>query len=220
MNNISNAGMQNPAFVGEWEIPRLKITYINGIMNGEKDCLSTAKMISGFYKQAKVYYIFDPSEGFLKDTLSALNMLCFSLENPAVSQLADLWKRCLQEDNGEIVHYAHSRGGLVTKLALQQLSKQEKQRIHLRIFGSPAFFFDRSLGSIVHHINEKDCIPAVNLWRLCYAADHEITIPSSSDACCFEHSIKDSSYSSSLKKFAAEDLRNKYMEPLPLIMEK
>lgn len=149
----------------------VRITFINGMTTTHESCVLTATKIAQTHGFNKVHFVFDPSDGFVRDLYGAAKMLFFNSERESVAKLVQLWQRLFVEmggddnPNGQIIHYAHSRGGLVTQQALKQLTDDQRAKMVIRSFGSPAILDPYEVPNSENIINTSDMIPFTNPVR-------------------------------------------------------
>ena len=147
----------------------IRISYANGMNTKADKCAMQAMKISTLHGFNNVHFAHDPTEGVLKDIFVAAQMMVFNIQTDSVKKLTALWQKLFAEMGGDnnpdsrIVHYAHSRGGLVTELAFKNLTEAEKKKMIILSFGSPAIF-DESVHS-VNVLNTHDPIPRINPRR-------------------------------------------------------
>ncbi len=141
----------------------LRITYISGIRKTREKTTAMAMRISMRHQNNIVHSFCDPTNGIVHDLFDSFRLLCFGSQLDSVEKLTLLWRGLLAEmGEGKIIHYAHSRGGLVTKVALSNLTPEEKSRIEVVLFGSPAVIGDDECSHVVDVINCYDPIPYSN----------------------------------------------------------
>jgi len=186
-----------------------RITYVNGILNTIEDCALSAIEISCSNGFNKVHFLYDPSQGFLRDVYIAFNLMRSGQPNDSVYKLIQLWRSLFQEMGGEnnpqskIIHYAHSRGGLVTEVALRHLTENERNRVIVYSFGSPAMLNENDFPEAQNILNSKDGVPLANpkrWWQKIGIHSYSNNDQVLESNKFLEHSFLDPSYSSKLKK--------------------
>jgi hypothetical protein len=168
--------------------PNARITYVNGMNTTDQKCKLTAMKISMLHKFNKVHYVYDPSEGIAKDLVNCTSLLVLHKQSEAVIQLTNLWTNLFKEmdesnnPNCYIVHYAHSKGGLITDLALKNLPPHLKEKMIVYTMGSPVISSSEDAKIVKNIANSNDKIPYSNPLRwinLCgYSYKNDKTIPS------------------------------------------
>ncbi len=206
--------------VGKGEVDsldrRVRVTYVNGILTGGQQCTDTASMISWLHGDVHVRYVHANTQGMAIDLAkSVLNLA--GLETEEARRLSDLWKRLLSEMGGaddarnQIIHYAHSRGGIITKLALANLTAQEKNRLDVRTFGSPAPIDRSDCPRNINIVCEADPIPVLNPVSLVrnYARGNVQFADPIKEGGLMEHGILEPAYTKALTEMG-RDFVDKY----------
>lgn len=143
------------------------VTFINGICNTLESVRESAKYISRSHGDAVVHYVADPTQGAASDLAQAAVLDTIGVSTEASRRLAITWKRLLQEGNEKIVHYGHSRGGMVTAQALKELSLEEQEKLEIHTIGSPVEIFTEDGGpKVVHHFSTADAVPFATVSSL------------------------------------------------------
>lgn len=206
----------------------VKITYINGIGNTDYDCHITATSISVFHGYHKVYFVSDSTQGFFTDLVVSADLMFSSadneavIKNEAVVKLTNLWMRLLlnSSEETEIIHYAHSRGGLVTRQSFELLPPELRSRVNIFCLGSPAIFPGSDVSAAVTVMNTKDWVPLTNPQRLLsylswsQASEKDRIVPSKETY--GEHGILEMSYRNVLLE-RGESFVNRYVVRRPEI---
>lgn len=139
---------------------RVRITFINGILNRNFDCMQTAETISKTHGGANVHYIYRPTEGWAHDLMGSARVWFGSL-TPQSRLLASRWKELIEEmggvnSGGIIIHYAHSIGASDTWNARTLLTNEEKKMIRVVTIGSPFMIHKDGLHSVVNYVSVRD----------------------------------------------------------------
>lgn len=154
--------------VGYGEInDKVRVTFINGILNRNSDCMETSQMISKLHGGVNVHYIYRPTKGWTDDLLQSVSVWFGSL-TPQSNLLAKTWKELIaemggSEGNGMILHYAHSIGASDTWNARTLLTKEEKAMIRVITVGSPFMIHKDGLHSVVNYVSVRDGVPIISL---------------------------------------------------------
>lgn len=143
--------------------PKVRITHINGILNGSKDQVDNAGLVSLLHGNYPVYYVYAATTGFTGDLVR-----CAFAKGGIVSRqaklLVALWKKLFQdmggaESGGIIIHYAHSLGGTDTASALSILTPNERALIRVVTFGSATLIQEGLCHKIDNYVSLKDGVP-------------------------------------------------------------
>lgn len=139
---------------------KVRVTFINGILNRNRDCMETAQMISKTHGGTNVHYIYRPTSGWANDLLSSVPVR-FGLVSPQATLLASTWKELIAEmggveSDGIIIHYAHSIGASDTWNARTLLTAEEKSLIRVITIGSPFMIHKDGLHSVVNYVSVRD----------------------------------------------------------------
>lgn len=156
--------------VGYGEVTNdLRLTYSNGILNDSSICIASSMELSYLHGGENVRYIHRPTRGFFGDLWSAfLGKLGYTRDH--VLHLAVVWKQCLQEmdsskEKGEILHYAHSAGGIDTFNAALLLTKAERKKISVRTFGTACMIPNKGFKDVQNYIGVRDGVGLI-AWLL------------------------------------------------------
>ena len=128
--------------VGRGEVSdKQRVTFVNGIMNDRDEYIKHAERISGYHGNVNVHYTGDPSKGLFKDLVASMGLDSGRVTD-GVRALTANWRARIGEmggvdGGGNILHYAHSKGCLTTRLAAKQLSSKEQGMIDVIAFGPP-----------------------------------------------------------------------------------
>jgi len=139
---------------------KVRITFINGILNRNRDCMETTKLISKTHGGTNVHYIYRPTTGWANDLLSSVPVR-FGFVSPQATLLANNWKELIAEmggvdSDGIIIHYAHSIGASDTWNARTLLTAEEKSMIRVITIGSPIMIHKDGLHSVVNYVSVRD----------------------------------------------------------------
>lgn len=140
---------------------KVRVTFINGILNIRQDLEETLKLFSSSHGNIPIHYVYRPTEGWTKDIMSStLSKMGFI--SPYAKLLAQTWKEMIQEmggvgQGGKILHYAHSIGATDTYVARTLLTPEERQMIHVISIGSPTMIPQSSgFGSVMNYVSKRD----------------------------------------------------------------
>lgn len=165
-------------------LPKIRITLINGILNGAPEAKQNAALLSSTHGNVPVHFIYSATEGFAGDIFRA----CLGKAGIASHQakmLACLWKDLIQEMGGPdgggiILHYAHSLGATDTLHALQRLEPEERKCIRVATFGSPTLIEEGECAKVDNYVSVKDGVPTLDPPRYHTGAPNIHFIPSES----------------------------------------
>jgi RHS repeat-associated protein len=151
------------------EIPNVRITAINGILNGLLEAKLSAQLISDTHGNAPVHFIYSATKGFTGDMVRAF-FIKVGVATKQSQLLSKTWKKLIQEmggvdGGGEIIHYAHSLGAIETINALKTLSIEERNMIRVATFGSPTLLPDDLCLRVDNFISTKDGVPFFDFRR-------------------------------------------------------
>lgn len=146
---------------GEEVHDKVRVTFINGILNIRQDLEESLKLFSSSHGDIPIHYVYRPTEGWTKDILSStLSKLGYA--SPYAKLLAQTWREMIHEmggvgEGGKILHYAHSIGATDTYIAGSLLRPEEQQMIHVISLGSPTMISqDSGFGSVVNYVSKRD----------------------------------------------------------------
>lgn len=139
---------------------KVRITFINGILNRNSDCMETARLISKTHGGTNVHYIYRPTTGWANDLMQAVSVR-FGYLTPQATLLANRWKELIADmggvqSEGVIIHYAHSIGASDTWNARTLLTPEEKNMIRVITIGSPFMIHKDGLHSVVNFVSMRD----------------------------------------------------------------
>lgn len=165
----------------------VRVTAINGILNLRADCIESVQALSLFHGGINIHYIFYPTEGWVRDMLTAF-MTKGGWVSPQAKLLAQTWKQLIQEmggieKGGVIVHYAHSIGGTNTEIAKGMLSPEEQKMIKVITVGSATLLPNEGFASVLNYVSTYDAIsfladPIDYIVSLCDPNSNVILVPS------------------------------------------
>lgn len=157
---------------GEHEISdKVRVTFINGILNTEEMVLQSLQVISESHGGVKIHYVFRPSEGWTWDVTRAIMVkAAFKLGFRSIHAylLANTWRKLIQEmggakEGGVIVHYAHSLGGCETDRARDLLTFEEQAMIRVVTFGSATLVRNVGFQSVINMVSKNDGVSGMIL---------------------------------------------------------
>ena len=194
------------------EVSNVRITSINGILNGLVEAKRAAQQISNTHGNAPVHFIYSATRGFSGDMVRAL-FLKIGVTTKQTKLLAKMWRRLIQEmggagRGGEIIHYAHSLGGTETLNALKMLSIEERKMIRVVTFGSPTLLPDGLCLRVDNFVSTKDGVPFFDLRRV--FSEHELLqsnvhlLQAESSLPFIDHLLEGKTYSSVLDVLGQE----------------
>lgn len=153
--------------VGNGELnSKVRITFINGANSRIDDCLAISKYISDTHGNINVHYVCNPTLGLLTDMWGSI-FETLGMKTKASFDLASLWKRLIEEMNnfeeGRIIHYAHSRGGLTTANAKDFLTPEERGSIEVRTVGTVYLISDGDFDKVTNYVSIRDAVPMLSV---------------------------------------------------------
>ncbi len=174
-----DAGEAEQGVFGEGEISdKIRITWINGILNVRLNYMSNVKMLSAAHGGNNIHYVFKPSEGWGRDLMAAvISILGFT--SPDAKRLAHTWKDLIADmggvdGGGLIIHYAHSLGGTETYAALHLMTPEQRLRIRVISFGSATMIPSHGMESAVNYLSRCDFMGPVHLIESFIFTDYQI----------------------------------------------
>ncbi len=154
------------------ERTNVRITLINGILNGAPEARKSAALLSSTHGHIPVHFVYAATQGFSGDMLRGAFAKA-GIVSLQANLLVDLWHELIDEmggvsGGGTILHYAHSLGATDTLNALQLLTPEERSLIRIATFGSPTLLDDGVCGKVDNYVSVKDGVPIIDFHR--YAA--------------------------------------------------
>lgn len=151
------------------EPSNVRITLINGILNGAPEAKKSAALLSATHGHVNVHCVYSATEGFSGDLLRGA-MAKAGVASRQARLLADLWRELIGqmggvEGEGTILHYAHSLGATDTLNALQLMSPEERRHIRCSTFGSPTLLDDGICAQVDNYVSVQDGIPVLDFHR-------------------------------------------------------
>ncbi|MEI8366620.1 MAG: RHS repeat-associated core domain-containing protein [Parachlamydiaceae bacterium] len=146
---------------GEEVNDKVRVTFVNGILNIKPDLEHTLEYISSTHGDTVVHYAFRPTGGWSRDMINAI-LSKFGYSAPAAPLLAEKWRELIAEmggvdGGGTIIHYSHSIGFADTNAAKNLLTPEEQRMIHVVTIGSPTMIpNDSGFGKIVNYASKRD----------------------------------------------------------------
>lgn len=166
----------------------VRITFINGILTDRDNLLINLAMLSQTHGNAKIHYVFRPTEGWSADLCRAfLIKTAFQVGFRSIHAhlLAHTWRALIEEmggiqGDGVIIHYAHSIGGSETDRARDLLSPEEQRKIRVITFGSPTLIPNVGFQQVVNIVSRHDGVTSFLLnpfgWMQHYWHDAHSTV--------------------------------------------
>lgn len=149
------------AVFGEGEkYEKLRITFINGILNYPPDIQAIVSLISKTYEGTNIHYIYRGTQGWTLDMVHCILVKMGWISENA-SQLAGTWKRLINEmggvgGGGKIIHYAHSIGGTETLAAKKLMTPEELKMIQVITFGSATVLPNEDFSNVINFSGRRD----------------------------------------------------------------
>ncbi|NGX31329.1 MAG: hypothetical protein K940chlam8_00695 [Chlamydiae bacterium] len=145
--------------IGIRDLYKARLSFVNGINYTHQDVINVVKKISKAHGHLNIHYYYNETQGFARDMIqSSQHKLGYESKEVKylVSHLRELL-RCVGE-KGLIRHYAHSQGALITVLAAQHLTPEEKAQIEIIAIGPGQLVFKEATGykSVLNYVSAKD----------------------------------------------------------------
>ena len=201
----------------------VRISHINGILNGPEGCLEAAQLISNAHGNNNVHYYFVSTGGLAWDLATGL-FSKIGWTSPEAYELAAHWRELIEDmggvdSGGSIIHYAHSLGGTFTEQAKNLLSEEELSMIHVVTLGAASVIKDDRLASTKNYISVKDIIPILGNPFACLSTfwkeHHHLYFEGfESGTLLIDHLIKESTYYSIIER-----LGNSFTETYGIITQ-
>lgn len=149
---------------GQREIEKVRVTFINGILNSRTLLNNSLQSISESHGDVKIHYVFRPTEGWTWDIVRGVMIkttFIFGFRSQHAHLLANLWHNLIQdmggvEGGGTIIHYAHSLGGSETDRARTLLPPEEQKMIRVITFGTATLVRKEGYQLVTHHVSVSD----------------------------------------------------------------
>lgn len=136
------------------------VAFICGMLNRPADCLETAELLSKHYGGINVHYCYNSSHGFAMDIAETFAQM-LGARTHAVDKAAHFLKERIHATSGSLTLHLHSQGGLIGYRALQQLTADERSKVHVLTYGSAKIIGSKGLGSAVNYVSSRDVVPWV-----------------------------------------------------------
>jgi RHS repeat-associated protein len=154
---------------GEEIHPKVRITLINGILNGAPEVRRSAALLSSTHCDVPVHFIYAATEGFSGDMLRGAFAKA-GLVSQQAKLLTNLWRELIDEmggvkGGGTLLHYAHSLGATDTLNALRLLEPEERALIRIATFGSPTLLDDGVCAKVDNYVSVRDGVPIFDFYR-------------------------------------------------------
>lgn len=159
-------------------LPDARITFINGMRNEEEDCKASALYISKKHGNVPVDYVYDETSGSLTGDLfkGVQQQWGYDQESASARKLVYLWEQAFLEmrnkkgqlnSKARVYHHAHSRGGLITNIALDMIqNKPYKKYIVVSLYGSPVHIDSNKCRRVRSYVSSKDAIGRFSISKL------------------------------------------------------
>jgi RHS repeat-associated protein len=198
---------------------KVRITLINGILNGALEAQRNAQIVSHLHGDTPVYYVYSATQGFAGDILRAASYKS-GYVSPQAKLLIGVWRSLIDDmggvdGGGFIWHYAHSLGATDTLNALKKMTSREKEMIKVVTFGSPTIIDADACAQVDNYISLHDVVPMLDHVKYALAFRHDFAhvhfLPSKT-APLMDHFISGDTYRDVLvllgNQFQDEFLRN------------
>jgi hypothetical protein len=189
--------------IGAGEVDdKIRITYINGILNHRSDCILAADAISMAHGGCNVHFIHSATAGFTWDLMKGLLSKTGYVSSQA-TLLAHQWKGMIEEmggveGGGKIIHFAHSMGGTDTWVAKTLLTPEECQMIEVVTFGSASLIGEDEFAQVTHYVSRRDGIPMTDPYAyfrsLFYEESHVMWVGSAQGIPFIDHMFTSPNY--------------------------
>ncbi len=187
--------------VGHNQHQKYLVTFINGICNSRDSVNQTVKQISKENEDLLIDVIFNSSHGFVFDVLECVaNMI--GIPTHATEVFEENMIKFADEARAtgrQILHIAHSQGGLITGRGLKNLSPEDKSIMHIRTYGSACIIPNGAAATVNNFVNLLDPVPWLADWPGMLMAlnsnrAHLRIIDHPKKALLFDHMIMGESY--------------------------
>lgn len=192
---------------------KVRVTFINGILNRSRDCMENAQSISKTHGGVNVHYVYRRTNGWANDLLNGVPDR-FGILSPQASLLANKWKELIAEmggtnSGGIIIHYAHSIGASDTWNARTLLTPEEKKLVRVVTIGSPFMIHKDGLHSVVNYVSVRDGVSYLDpfgFYNGCCDEDSNVVLLGSwKDGCpLIDHPLSTVTYQALLHKLGKE----------------
>ncbi|MGM0440212.1 MAG: RHS repeat-associated core domain-containing protein [Chlamydiota bacterium] len=145
--------------IGQGEVnDNVRVLFINGVLNETQGARKSAEMISALHGGVTVHGTFH-STGYRDFGRLAYHK--FHLATVTTFNMIDNINnaRAQMSENGKVIIYAHSHGGLITDRALEMLPKTTRDACEVYTFGSATMISKNRAGSAQNYVCEMDPIP-------------------------------------------------------------
>lgn len=200
----------------------IRVTAIHGMLNSHSACIQTMEMLSQFHGGMNVHYVFYPTQGWGCDLLQ-LVLTKFGYVPPQAKLLAETWRQLIAEmggvdQEGTIVHYAHSLGGTITLAARDLLTPEEQKMIKVIAIGSTSVIPNNAFGSVIHYVSYRDGVffadPFGYLRSLLSCHGHVNWVGSSSGIPLLDHLLTMDTYQQLIATLGRDFLATYWKNPL------
>lgn len=196
---------------------KLSIGFYNGMLNDAVDAKNSAIGISQLFNNANIYYTHDASHGFGRDVFGAV-VHKFGVPTREVGLTYDQLKQQIADvggtgSGGTVLAFPHSKGASNLSLALQRLTKDEREMIHVHAF-APAKIIDKNAAGLVrNYISTRDIVPLISdpyeyVKAKLFGSEHVIFLDSN-DSYFIDHPFDTTVYSEQRNNIA-NDYKEKY----------
>jgi RHS repeat-associated protein len=200
-----NFDQSAPGIIGKEEKnPKVRITLINGILNGLPEAQHAAAFLSSTHGNIPVHFIYSATKGFMSDMVRVA-MAKSGTASYQAKLLIKLWRELITEmggvsGGGTILHYAHSIGATDTLNALLLLQPEEQAMIRVSTFGSPTLIDEGVCAKVDNYVSVRDGIPVLDYSRYQSGKQGELShihfLPSDSTLPFVDHYFEGKTYSS------------------------
>lgn len=139
---------------------KVRVTFINGILNYPKDQTKHLEMFSEFHGGTNIHHVLRPCEGWSVDMFRCAATKLGIISNEART-LAKKWKELIAEMGGPerggvIYHYAHSIGGTETDNAKRLMTPEELKMIRVYALASPSIVHGGEFQYAINYVSMRD----------------------------------------------------------------
>ncbi|GAB4226678.1 MAG: hypothetical protein Tsb0021_02900 [Chlamydiales bacterium] len=189
ISDYQNETRKVGVFEGDSSNEKIKVTFINGILNSGSDVESIVEKISAAHDNQPVHYIYRGTQGWPGDILTA-TLIKFGIITQDAYELAAMWKQLIAElggvgADGTIIHYAHSIGATETLRARNLLSPEEQQMIKIISLGPATIIPNEGFQSVINYVSRRDGVcyldPLSYLFALIQHPEHIIFLGAHTD---------------------------------------
>ena len=192
--------------VGEKENPKVRVNFINGILESKEKSENNAKIVSNALGGAKVHGVYNASQGVHDIVEAGLGQLGVVTE--PVDRLHESWNAFFDQEGLDsdaiLVQVCHSQGATHTRNALIGYDEEKRKRIHV-IAVAPASYISNDLcGKVVHLVSNRDIVPLIHLKGARRCPETTVILERQKDTSPLDHHLRETTYTQGLHEQLAE----------------